>query len=66
MTNPIEEYFPHLPAGKDPSYFKNHSLMKQKLPYRTPACEKLELRLEGILAASGEFDLPGDVPQYDF
>ena len=66
MMNPIEEYFPHLPRWQNQSHFKNHSLMKQKLPYRTPACEKLELRLEGILAASGEFTIPGDVPQYDF
>ena len=40
--------------------------MKEKHPYLAPTCESVELRLQGVLAASGDFTIPGDVPEYDF
>ena len=32
--------------------------MKKKL-YAAPQCEVLEMELQGMIAASGEFELPG-------
>lgn len=40
--------------------------MKEKHPYFAPTCESVELQLKGILAASGEFEIPGSVPGENF
>lgn len=35
--------------------------MKKKM-YAAPQCEVMELELQGMIAASGEFELPGYAP----
>lgn len=37
-------------------------IVQTKEQYTPPRCEELEAQLEGVIAASGEFSLPGTVP----
>ena len=36
--------------------------MKEKERYFSPETEVMELRLEGVIATSGEFNMPGTIP----
>ena len=41
-------------------------ITQTKDQYISPECEVLEIKSEGIVCASSDFTLPGNVPGYDF
>lgn len=41
-------------------------ITQPKDQYISPECEVLEIKPEGVIAASGEFNAPGSIPGHDW